>query len=138
MYNTLKSMLWLLFSCLICISALWIISQQAELEHGVLDQLIPFTQGQKDSIHTTTGIAIQHEQYSGAEIMHSLRELAVQDIIVEVDGIKADLSGVESDDYAIRDAALNRASSQLDLMASYEVQIDYTAGHIRKISFLKK
>lgn len=131
-------MLWLLFSCLVCISALWILSEQAELEHGVLDQLIPFTQGQKDSIHTAIGITVQHEQYSGAEIIHSLRELAVQDVIVEVDGVRADLSGVESDDYAIRDAALNRASSQIDVMGSYEIQIDYTAGYTRKISFFKK
>lgn len=105
----------------------------------MLEQLVPFTQGQKDSIHAAKGIAVQHEQYTGAEIMHSLRELAVQAIVVEIDGIRADLSEVDSDDYSVQDAAVNSVSSHLDLTASYEVQIEYDGiGRWRKISFFEK
>lgn len=105
----------------------------------MLDHLIPFTQGQKDSIQTTSGVEVQREQYSGAEIMHSLRELAVRAVVVEIDGVRTDLSGADSDDYSIQDAAVIRTSSHLDVTASYEVQIEYDGdGRTRKISFFKK
>ncbi len=124
---------------MICFSAVWIAYDQTRLEHGVLDQLVPFTQGQKDSLYTGSGIAVRHEQYSGAEIMHSLRELAIHCITVEIDGVRADLNGVDSDDYSVQDASVIRASGLLDLTAGYGVQMEYDMdGRARKISFFKE
>ncbi|WP_164515122.1 hypothetical protein [Paenibacillus lentus] len=86
----------------------------------------------------TNGIAVQHEQYTGAEIMHSIRELALHAVVVEIDGVRADLSGVSSDDYSVQDAAVISVSSRLELTASYKVQIEYDdVGRTKKISFFK-
>lgn len=139
MNNTLKSFLWLLIGCMACLSALWLAVDQSRLEQDVLNRLIPFTQGQKDSIHTAIGIEVQAERYSGAEIMHSLGELARQGVVVEIDGRMADLNEAGSDDYSLQDAAVMKAAALLDLKESYHVLIDYDfAGRAQKIAFQKK
>lgn len=139
MHDPLKSMLWLLFACIVCLSALWFASEQAELEQDVLEQLVPYAQRQKDIVHTRAGIAVQDERYSGAEIMHSLKVLEGLGAVVEIDGKRLDLRGADSDDYSVQDAAVMRAAPFLDLRASYGVQADYdSAGHLRKINFRKK
>ncbi|GAA0137247.1 hypothetical protein YSY43_40880 [Paenibacillus sp. YSY-4.3] len=118
---------------------MWLAADQSRLEQDVLDRLIPFTQGQKDSIHTAIGIEVRDERYSGAEIMYSLGELARQGVIVEIDGRTADLNEAGSDDYFLQDAAVMRVSAFLDLQASYKVLMEYdSAGSMRKIAFQKK
>lgn len=139
MNRALKSFLWLLIGCMACLSAMWLALDQSRLEQDVLDQLIPFTQGQKDSIHTAIGIEIQAERYSGAEIMHSLGELARKGVVVEIDGRMADLNEAGSDDYSLQDAAVMKAAALLDLKASYHVLMDYDfAGRVQKIAFQKE
>ncbi|MUG47538.1 hypothetical protein GNP95_21540 [Paenibacillus woosongensis] len=118
---------------------MWLAVDQSRLEQDVLNRLIPFTQGQKDSIHTAIGIEVQAERYSGAEIMHSLGELARQGVVVEIDGRMADLNEAGSDDYSLQDAAVMKAAALLDLKESYHVLIDYDfAGRAQKIAFQKK
>ncbi len=136
MSAALNRMLWLFASSVLCVGAASVILEQARLQDEVLNTLILFTQGQKDSIHSTIGISPQHEQYSGLELMYSLRQLGRQGTIVEIDGALIDLEGMGSDDVSIQDSVAARVSASLVMKASYRVHAQYNAdGSMRIISF---
>lgn len=106
------------------------------LQGTALDNLVPFTQGQKRNV-SVGNVELAAEKYTGFQILYSLRNLHTLGTVVEVDDRLIEFMDNDEDNLAA--PPLIHEPSIIDLRAEYKVSYIYDPiGGLKKTIFHRK
>jgi len=129
MFRTLKDLMWLLCSTVLCMGALIYTLDHSERQALVLEGVVPFIQNQKVSVNTqtwTNQAKRTQDIYSGAQVLYGLADWLEYGAHLQVEDIPIS----ETDDIS----SLLLTVIKLDRSYSYDAEYD-EMGQLRKLSF---
>lgn len=129
MFSTLKDLMWLLCSTVLCMGALIYTLDHSERQALVLAGVVPFIQNQKVSVNMQTWANQEkrtQDTYSGAQVLYGLVDWLDHGVHLQVE----DISISETDDIS----SLLLTVIKLDRSYSYDAEYD-DMGQLRRLSF---
>ncbi|GAA0379083.1 hypothetical protein [Paenibacillus motobuensis] len=129
MFRTLKDLMWLLCSTVMCMGALIYTLDHSERQALVLEGVVPFIQNQKVSVNTqiwTNQTKRKQDMYTGAQVLYGLVDWLDHGVGLQVEDIPIS----ETDDIS----SLLLTVIKLDRSYSYDAEYD-GFGQLRKLSF---
>lgn len=129
MFHTLKDLMWLLCSAVLCMGALIYTLDHSERQALVLEGVVPLIQNQKVSVNTqtwTNQAKRKQDIYSGAQVLYGLADWLDHGVHLQVEDIPIS----QADDIS----SLLLTVIKLDRSYSYDVEYD-EMGQLRGLSF---
>ncbi|WP_251409328.1 MULTISPECIES: hypothetical protein [Paenibacillus] len=129
MFSTLKDLMWLLCSTVLCMGALIYTLDHSERQALVLEGVVPFIQNQKVSVNTQTWTNQEkrtQDIYSGTQVLYGLADWLDHGVHLQIE----DISISETDDIS----SLLLTVIKLDRSYSYDAEYD-EMGQLRGLSF---